>query len=420
MGGDRSIVEAVGLDIVTLLLLLALAWVFGSGAERLGYPAMMGEILAGIIFGPALLGILYPSEVFKVFAELGVFLLMVYVGMEIDLHDLFELGPQSLMVAFGGFVVPFGLGYLAGDLLGMSIEQSLFIGIAMAATSLATKSRILVDLDVLETRIAGVLLGGALLSDVGVLVVFAGVTGFIQTGEVTLLGLGVVLLRALAFFAIALIIGDRLLPLVWLWLEGLMERYGFIDKTSAFTVALVVALLFAFLASLADLHMIIGGFVAGMFLRQAEVDPDIYDHMHTVIYDLAIGFFAPIFFIVVGFELTLDDFTQDLGLLAFFLAIAFVGKIVGSWVFAVPTKLTNREWLVIGFGMNGRGSVEIIIVSIGLSMGIISQELFSILVFMAIFTTALVPVTMKLGIDWLERADELVYMIDEPDVESAS
>ncbi|UWG48341.1 Kef-type K+ transport system, membrane component [Halanaeroarchaeum sp. HSR-CO] len=403
-------VAAAGLDVVALLSVIALAWLFGTMAERVGYPAMMGEILAGIIFGPPLLGLVETTAVLDILAELGVFLLMVYVGMEIDLHDLFELGPQALMIAIGGFVVPFGLGYLGGVSLGAGFAESLFIGIALAATSLATKSRILVDLDVLDTRIAGVLLGGALLSDVGILVVFAGVTGFIETGDVTAWGIAAVLARAIAFFAVALVFGDRILPVVWEYLEAMMNRYGFIDKTSAFTVALLVSLLFAHLAALADLHIIIGGFVAGMFLRQAQLDEEIYNHMYTVIYDLAIGFFAPIFFVVVGFELTLSVFTQELGLLVLMLVLAFVGKIAGSWLFALPTKLSSREGLVIGFGMNGRGTVEIIIVSIGLSMGVISQELFSVLVFVAIFTTALVPATMKIGIDWLERSGELVYL----------
>ncbi|WP_226022368.1 cation:proton antiporter [Halomicrobium salinisoli] len=403
-------VESTGFDVLSLLLILTLAWVFGNGAERLGYPALMGEILAGIVFGPALLGLLRPAPFLDVFSELGVFLLMVYVGMEVDLHDLFELGPQSLMIAVGGFLLPFGLGYLIGEYVGATLEEALFIGIAMAATSLATKSRILVDLGLLDTRIAGVLLGGALLSDVGIMVVFAGVLGFVETGSVTPVGLATVVAKALGFFVVVLLIGEYLLPVLWRRLESLMQRYGFVDKTSAFSVALLVALSFAYLAAAVDLHMIIGGFVAGMYLRQAQLEPDIYDHMHDVIYDLAMGFFAPIFFVTIGFELTLNVFTEDLALLSIVLAAAFVGKIVGSWLFAVPTKLTSREGLVIGFGMNGRGTVEIIIVSIGLSAGVITQELFSILVFMAIFTTALVPATMKLGVDWLERADELVYM----------
>lgn len=413
-------VEAVDFNILNLLVLLTLAWIFGLASERLGYPALMGELLAGIVFGPALLGILQPSAALNIFAEFGVFLLMIYVGMEVDLDDLFDLGPQAVMVAIGGFILPFGLGYLAGGVIGATLEQSLFIGIAMAATSLATKSRILVDLDLLDTRIASVLLGGALLSDVGVLIVFTGIMGFIETGEVDPLSIGLIAVEALLFFAVVLSIGHWILPHVWDRLERWMRRHEFVGKTSGFTVALVIALTFAYLAALVDLHMIIGGFVAGLFLRQAELHPDIYEHIDAVIYDLAMGLFAPIFFVTVAFDLTLEVFTTDLGLLLFILAIAFIGKLAGCWMFGVPTKLTSRESFVVGLGMNGRGTVEIIIVRIALEAGIIGQNLFSILVFMAIFTTALVPPTVKWGVDWLDRADELFYTREpvEDDAES--
>lgn len=384
-----------------------------SLSERIGYPALMGELLAGIMFGPALLGVLQPSEALDVFAELGVFLLMLYVGMEVDIHELFALGPEALMIALGGFLIPFGLGYLIGVAIGLSVGPSLFIGIALAATSLATKSRILVDLDILETRIAGVLLGGALLSDVGVLIVFTGVLDFIETGDISGLSIGFTLTKTFGFFAVTLVIGDRILPRLREQLETWMHRHQFVDKTAGFTVALVVALSFAYLASVVDLYMIIGGFIAGLFLRQAELDAEIYNHMYTVVYDLAMGFFAPIFFVTVAFDLTLDVFTQDLGLLTLIVGAAFIGKIVGCWIFGLPLTLTSREGFVIGLGMNGRGTVEIIIASIALSAGIISQALFSILVFTAIFTTALVPITVTWGIDWLDRAGELVYTDDE-------
>ncbi|WP_129112847.1 cation:proton antiporter [Halegenticoccus tardaugens] len=402
------------IDILGLLSVLAFAWVFGAVSERLGYPAMMGELFAGIAFGPPLLGVLQPSEVLTVLSELGVFLLMIYVGMEVDLHDLFDLGPQALVIAVGAFVIPFGMGYASGVLIGVPMEGALFLGIAMAATSLATKSRILADLDLLETRIAKVLLGGALVSDVGVLVVFSGVIGFINAGSVDPLDMGVILGKALAFFAVTIVVGDRFLPPLWSKLEALRERYGFVDKTSAFTFALLVSLAFAELASLAGLHMIIGGFMAGAFLRMADVQESLYEHMHDVIYDLAMGFFAPIFFVTVAFELSFAVFAENLALLVLLVAVAFAGKIIGSWLFALPTKLTSREGLVVGFGMNGRGTVEIIIASIGLSSGIIDEQMFSILVFIAIFTTALVPATMTWGVRLLEAADELVGADGEP------
>ncbi|WP_224338158.1 cation:proton antiporter [Haloprofundus halobius] len=403
---------AAQIDILNLLLVLVLAWIGGALAERIGYPAMMGELLAGLVFGPPILGLLEPSNTLDILAQLGVFLLMVYVGMEVDLDDLFDLGPQALIVAIGAFVIPFALGYVGGVLTIATSEGALFLGLAMAATSLATKSRILVDLDILDTRIASVLLGGALVSDVGVLVAFAAVLGFIQAGTVSAASIGLILSKAIAFFAITLFIGYRFLPHVWDQFDSLRERYGFVDKTTAFSIALLVALVFAELAHLAGLHMIIGGFMAGLFLRQADLHEEFYEHMHSVIYDLAIGFFAPIFFVTVAFQITLDVFTQNLGLLVLLVGIAFVGKIVGSWLFALPTNLTSREGLVIGFGMNGRGTVEIIIASIGLSNGIIDQGLFSILVFLAMFTTSLVPVTVKWGVDWLDRSGELVYTQD--------
>jgi Kef-type K+ transport system membrane component KefB len=214
---------------------------------------------------------------------------------------------------------------------------------------------------------------------------------------------------------VTIFIGVRFLPMLWHHLEVLREKYGFVNRTSAFTVALLVALLFAALADAAGLHMIIGGFIAGLFLRQADLEPALYERMYDVMYGLAIGFFAPIFFVTAAFELTLDVFSESLSLLTVLVAVAFVGKIVGSWLFALPTTLSSREGLVVGFGMNGRGTVEIIIASIGLGAGIIDQQLFSILVFLAMLTTALVPVTMKWGVEWLEAADQLVRLDDGRD-----
>ncbi|APW98640.1 sodium:proton exchanger [Halobiforma lacisalsi AJ5] len=407
-------VETVSIDILSLLLVLTVAWIFGAIAERFGYPTMMGELFAGIAFGPALLGILQPSELLSVLAEFGVFILMVYVGMEVDLRELFRLGTQSLLIAFGAFVIPFGMGFAAGIWLDLSIGAALFLGLAMAATSLATKSRILADLELLDTRIANVLLGGALASDVGVLVVFAGVDSYVTAGAFDPAELGIIIAQAIGFFAVTLVLGYRFLPVAWRTIERQRERYGFVDRTTAFTFALLVSLLFAQLATLADLHMIIGGFMAGMFLRQSDVEPGLYEHMHTVIYDLAMGLFAPVFFVTVGFQITFGVFSDSFVILAGLVTVAFLGKIIGSWLFALPTSLTSREGLVVGFGMNGRGTVEIIIAQVAFEAGVIGQSLFSILVFIAIFTTALVPVTVTWGVRLLESADELVYVDTTP------
>ncbi|QLG47796.1 cation:proton antiporter [Natrinema halophilum] len=407
-------VETVRIDILSLFLVLSVAWVFGALAERIGYPTMMGELFAGIAFGPALLGVLRPSELLSVLSELGVFLLMVYVGMEVDLQELFNLGSESLVIAFGAFVIPFGLGYAAGIWLGSTVEAALFLGLAMAATSLATKSRILTDLDLLDTRIANVLLGGALASDVGVLIAYAAIDSYVTAVRLNPVEIGVILLKVVGFFAATFVLGYRFLPIAWRYIERQRERYGFVDRTTAFTFAFLVSLLFAQLATIAELHMIIGGFVAGLFLRQADVESELHDHMETVIYDLAVGLFAPVFFVTVGFQITFDVVSDTPNVLVVLVAIAFLGKIIGSWLFALPTALTSREGLVIGFGMNGRGTVEIVIAEVAFRAEIIDQSLFSILIFIAVFTTALVPITVTWGVRLLENADELVYVDSTP------
>lgn len=402
--------------LINLLLILTLAWFVGKLFERIGYPAMMGELVAGIVFGPALLGILRPMEELEILAELGVFLLMVYVGMEMSPEDFGEVKREASFVAVGGLLIPFVLGYWVGLLIGAPVAGAFFVGIAMAATSLATKSRILVDLKLLRTRIAKVMVGGALMSDVGVLVLFAGVIGFVEMGTFDTVGIALVVAKAVTFFVVSVLIGMYLFPRLWRRMQVLMERYGFIDKTAAFTVFLLIALLFAVFAILAGLHLILGGFMAGLFLREVHFRKDIFAHMYDVTYDIAIGFFAPIFFVTATFALTLSVFQTALPILLMLVAVAFFSKIVGSWLFALPTRLTPREGLVVGLGMNGRGTVEIIIATIALERGLLNvpgfgpNDLFSMLVFIAILTTALVPATLKWGIDWLRRKGELVSM----------
>ncbi len=256
------------------------------------------------------------------------------------------------------------------------------------------------------------------------LVLFAGVIGFVDLGTFDAVGLGLVIAKAVAFFVVSLLIGIYLFPILWRRMQTLMERYGFIDKTAAFTVFLLVALFFAVFAILMGLHLILGGFMAGLFLREVHFRRDIFAHMYDVTYDIAIGFFAPIFFVTATFTLTLTVFQTALPILLLLVAVAFLSKIFGSWLFAVPTRMTVREGLVVGLGMNGRGTVEIIIATIALERGLLNvpgfgpNDLFSMLVFIAILTTAMVPATLKWGVDWLKRRGELVTM--EPSAQPAS
>jgi Kef-type K+ transport system membrane component KefB/sulfur carrier protein ThiS len=397
-------------SIVNLLLVLLSAWIAGSIVARFGYPSIFGELMAGIVLGPPLLGLLEGSEALSVLAEVGVLLMMLYIGMEIDPRELFKASWPGALAAVGGFATPFVLAYVVVVALGGTTEAGLFIGIAAGITSLATKSRILVDLKLLDTRVAHVLMAGALISDTLALLSFAVIIGVVDAGALDMGSLGLTALRAFLFFAVTTFLGMKVFPPLW----RRLKRVGLTGRTFNATLILLIALLFAELAELAGLHAILGAFLAGLFLREGTVlERKLSHQLNDLVHDVSIGFLAPIFFVTAGFHVSLGVFQTDLLLLVAVTGVATVGKILGTALFYLPSGHGWREGLTVGAGMNGRGAVEIIIAEIGLSMGFISPEIFSVLVFMAIFTTATVPVFLKWGTDWLRSRDELVRSRDE-------
>jgi Trk K+ transport system NAD-binding subunit len=187
-----------------------------------------------------------------------------------------------------------------------------------------------------------------------------------------------------------------------------MAQAGLTNRTLNATLILMVALLFSYMAELAGLHAILGAFIAGLFLREGMLERRLFADINKLVHDMSIGFLAPIFFVTAGFEVTFDVFQTDLWFLITVVAVATLGKIVGTALFYLPSGNGWREAVTVGVGMNDRGAVEIIIAGIGLQMGIIDNTIFSILVFMAIFTTATVPLLLTWSVNWLRDRDELV------------
>jgi Kef-type K+ transport system membrane component KefB/mannitol/fructose-specific phosphotransferase system IIA component (Ntr-type) len=389
------------LSLLNLLAVLVVAWLAGLVASRLGYPAVLGELLAGIALGPPLLGLLHGSEALAIVAELGILLMMLYIGMEIDPGELGRASKGGLLAALGGFITPFLLCYLLVVSLGFPPLAGVFVGLAAGVTSLATKSRILVDLHLLDTRIAHVMMAGALVADTLSLVLFAVVLGAAESGGFQGGELLRVLVAASGYFAVATAVGLKVLPA----LGRVLERVP--GRTAKFTAILLVMLAYAEGAHLVGMHGILGAFLAGLFLRESVLGRSLSQEIMHVVRDVSIGFLAPVFFVTAGFAVSLDVFQTDLALLLGLVGLASVGKVVGTALFYLPTGHGWREGTTIGLGMNGRGAVEIIVAQIALSMGLISQDIFSVLVFMAIATTALVPVTLKWGVSWLRNRGEL-------------
>lgn len=392
----------MALPVLSLLIVLVVALVAGRAAERLGYPPVLGELLAGILVGPPILGLIQSNEALTVIAELGIVLMMLYVGMEIDPAELRKASRGGLLAAIGGFATPFFLAYLLVVQLGGTTVEGLFVGMAAGVTSLLTKSRILVDLHLLDTRVAHVMMAGALVADTLSLVIFAGIIGSVDPSQPGgPLGLLWVAAKVLLFFGAAWAVGRFVFPRI----GALVQRMG---EEVSFTALLILSLAFAEAAHLAGLHAVLGAFLAGLFLREKTVGRTLTHNTITWVRRAALGFLAPVFFVTAGFEVGLDVIWNRPVLFFSVIAVATIGKIAGTALFYLPTGNGWREGLVIGGGMNGRGAVEIVIAQIGLSMGIIDADTFSVLVLMAILTTALVPFFLKYGTDWLRARGELV------------
>ena len=388
---------------MNLLLVLVAALAGGRLAQRLGYPAILGELTAGIILGPPLLGLLQSDDALMALGKLGVILLMLYIGLHLDPRDIGNASKAGVLAAVGGFVVPAALGFGLMMIVANDPIAATFVGVAMGVTSLATKSRILVDLGILHTRIAHVLMAGALFSDIAALIVFGAVLGLAATGAIALSGIALAVVKAAAFLIGTWIIGTRLFPLI-----GMRLAARNADTSMVTFVTVLAGLAFAAAADAAGLHAILGAFLAGLYIREGVLPHNHLGSVERLMRGMSVGLLAPVFFVTAGFNVSFDVFREAPLLVVLVIVFATVGKILGTAVFYLPTGYGFREGLAVGAGMNGRGAVEIIVAELALAAGLIDANVFSILVFMAIATTATVPILLTAAVRHLKSRGELV------------
>ena len=379
-------------DILTDLFVVLLAAKIGDEVfKRIGQPSIVGEILAGALIGPSVLGIVQPSEVLEVFAELGVVFLLFWVGLETRLSDIREVGRAAALVGILGVVLPFGGGMGIGAGLGEDVGTSVFLGAALVATSVGITSAVLIDLGVLGSRPSRTILGAAVIDDILAMIVLAvavGIadaegTGAPQIGnEVTTIV--VVALLAVAFVAFFALGGTRVMQR---WPQVLKEpRFS----ESPLLPAVIVCLGLAAFAAQIGLAAIIGAFLAGMMVAETREHHPIEDEVAPLY-----AFFPPFFFAFIGLELELGELAdaETLGLLALVTVVAAATKLAGSWVGA--RSLGGRDALFVGVGMVPRGEVGIIVAGIGQAAGVIDAQLFAVIVGMSVATTLIAPPLLR-------------------------
>lgn len=401
--------------LLIVLILLVVTRTFGEVAERARMPALVGELVAGILLGFVLQSFqhLTPSiwfaansDIFNGLAELGMFFLMLLVGVRMEPLDFARSSRSAVLIAFGGILLPLGAGFALGELVLPESDyknaQSLFIGVALAITAVPVTVRIFMDLGGLESPVGKAVVAAALWDDVLGLFMMALLLAAISgeaAGSFSLNNLLPVLGKVLLFFAVTIPFGLYVFPRVVKYFRHLSF------PEVEFSMLLIAALAYAVLAEFLGLHQIIGAFMAGMFFHPKVVEQRVYARVGQQMSGLTRGFLAPIFFVSVGFHLDFSSIAQAPGFVILLTGLAIVSKLVGSGIPAYWAGFSKHESLLVGIGMSGRGAVELVIAGVALEAGLflqpdppgaIVQSLFSTVVVMAIVTTVATPVALKL------------------------
>lgn len=374
--------------LVALIAIFAAAKLFGELAERIGQPAVLGEMIAGIVIGVSGLHLVDAHEpLLHMLSELGVILLLFLIGLETDLRRLLSVGGASAGVAVAGVIVPFAAGYGVGWFLDYPTTVAIFLGAALTATSVGITARVLSDLGHLKTDESQVILGAAVVDDIIGLILLTVVSALAAGERLTVLGVTKVVVVAFGFVILAVLLGSMLAPRLIRVVDKLR-----VDK-ALFFAAIMFAFSLAWAADAAGSALIIGAFAAGLVLATTERRVDIEHEVHDVA-----QFFIPIFFVMVGAAVDLrqlnpfDPSTRQFLIIGVLLTVvAVLGKLVAGYAaFGRPFRK-----FVIGVGMVPRGEVGLIFAQLGLSAGLLSSGLYSSVALMVIVTTFLTPPVLR-------------------------
>ncbi|MEJ5252095.1 MAG: cation:proton antiporter [Chthonomonadetes bacterium] len=372
--------------LLMLILILFFARMMAQLAEQVKQPPVLGELLAGVLLGASVLGWVQENEILHLLAEVGVMLLLFEIGLETDLGALLRVGVKSLVVAFVGIALPFIGGYLVSAALGVTGPAAILFGAAFCATSIGITARVLADLGVLNSTEGRIVLGAAVLDDVLGLVILAVVSAIVTKGSVTPLFAVQTTVVAVAFVAVALIVGRILAPSLLRVVDRMTVRGALV------TTALVMAFVFALAAKEVGSAAIVGSFAAGLVLSSIGRTKQIEHELKPLV-----DFFAPIFFVSVGVAVNVRLFnpfdpanrgTVVLALLG--TLVAFLGKFLAGW--GAWGKGINRA--LIGAGMVPRGEVGLIFATVGKQNGVLSDAHYAALLAVIFLTTFVAPILL--------------------------
>ncbi len=364
-------------EMESLLILMVVIWVAGKIFRFLSLPVLFGELLGGLLVGPVVFGVIpADSEVIEILAEFGIFFLMLHTGLETDPRQLFKSFRKSLAIALGAIGISFLAAFLISLSFGFPYHQALFLAIGLSASAIAISIRVFKDMGKQDSRVAQTVLGAAVSSEIIVLILFSIVLRVIEDGSVTVMDVSWVLARVVGFFAIVILAGMKL------------QKYTTkIFRDKGFTLTLIIALFLGLLAEKIGMHMIIGAFLAGLFIHAEILDDKIYNKIEDRVFGLSYSFLGPVFFATLAFHLDFAVFEEKPWLFIALFLSTFIGKTLGAGIVARALRFKKEKALTIGLAMTSQGVVDLVIASIGLQLGIINEEIFSLILAVAFLAT---------------------------------
>lgn len=383
--------------LIQLSAMLIMGRLFAEAARKIKQPAVVGEILAGIILGPTILGMIQPdwfhglfpagssSLVLDGFVQVAVVMLLFIAGLEVDLHIVLQQGRQAIYTSTLGLIIPFAFGfmfpYFFPEFFDSTDETrhlaySLFMGTSMAITALPVIARILMDLNIFKSRMGMLVISSAMITDLIGWLVFSVVLGMI--GKEQSMSIWKTVLLTVGFTAVMLTLGRGLINRGLPWVNRKLAWPG-----GLLSLSLALCFLAAAFTEYIGIHAIFGAFIVGVALGDSEY---LSERAKEIVHQFINNIFAPLFFVSIGLKVNfIVNF--DLTLTLAIIAIAFAGKIIGSGWGTRLGGFTWRESLAAAFGMNARGAMEIILGLVALENGLINEKVFVSLVIMALVTS---------------------------------
>jgi K+:H+ antiporter len=431
MRGTGGSTEA--LFIVQIVLLLLVGRLLGEGMQRIGQPAVIGQLVAGMLLGPSVFGTIWPQAQHAIFptsgeqksmieavAQLGILMLLLLTGMETDLRLVRKVGRAAISISIAGVALPFACGFALGELLPENLlphpdkrlVASLFLGTALSISSVKIVALIVREMNFLRRNVGQVIVASAIIEDSIGWIIIAVTFGLASHGTIDVTTLARSVLGTALFLIVSLTIGRRIVATLIRWTND-----TFVSEMPVITMILVIMGCMALTTHLIGVHTVLGAFVAGILVGES---PILTRHIDAQLRGLITALFAPVFFGLAGVGTDFSVFRDPslIWLAVIVVAIASVGKFAGAFIGGRVGGLTFRESLALGCGMNARGSTEVIVATIGLASGVLSESLYTVIVAMAVITTTAMPPTLRWALARVPLGKEEKERLEREDFEA--